>query len=346
MIPESAIAKAREILLSAKRPVFFHDDDADGTISFVLCYRFCGEGKSVPVKRSPVVTADFHRYVQEYNADLIVILDKPRVEEEFFAQTKLPVLWIDHHEPQTSHKPYSHAYYLNPRLFDDADNRPTSYWCYQITQKNLWLATVGCIADWHVPDFLEEFRNEYPGLAPPATTIEELYIDTPVGQLIRVVQFNLKGQTADVKKSILTLSRVDDPSEILGQTSARGRFLWKKYHKLALPYETELERAKNTPPMDTLLCYEYDNEEMTFTSELSNELLIRFPDKVILVARKHDGSYKCSLRSKFLEIPPIIDTCLVGLEGYGGGHKHACGLVVAQKDWAVFLDRFREQIKK
>ena len=79
MIPQEVLERAKTMLAEAKRPVFLHDDDCDGTSSFVICYQFCGSGKSVPVKRSPEVTHEFVRSVIDFDADLVVILDKPRV---------------------------------------------------------------------------------------------------------------------------------------------------------------------------------------------------------------------------------------------------------------------------
>jgi single-stranded DNA-specific DHH superfamily exonuclease len=349
MIPPEAIERARTMLSHATRPLFFHDDDCDGTTSFVICYQFCKEGTSYPVKRSPSVGPDLLRKVEEVQPDLIVILDKPKVDPEFLQGTRTPILWIDHHEPQTAiTAPHPNVFYLNPRIWDDADNRPTSYWSYQITKTNLWLATVGSVGDWHLPDYLNEFRAQYPDLAPAEyRTVEEAYLDSPIGTLVRVIQFNLKGATADAKKSVLTLTRIESPYEILGQQSSRGKFLWKKYEKLAGPYAAMLEeaRAQSTQPGKVLL-YLYENEDTTFTGELSNELLIRYPDRVIFIGRKNGGYVKASVRSKGIELPTKIAESVKGLDGYGGGHKHACGLVVNESQWGVFWERFTKLVEE
>lgn len=353
MIPQSALDKAKQMLASSERPIFFHDDDCDGTTSFVICYQFCknhkGEGKSVPIKRSPAVTMDSMRKVEEFNADLIVILDKPKTEREFLQAAKVPVIWIDHHEPQRdSVGGLSHVLYINPRIWDDSDNRPTSYWSYKITETNLWLAVVGAVGDWFLPDYIAECREQYPELVPKEyKRLEDAYIDSPIGQIVRVIQFNLKGQSAESRKSVLTLTRIEHPDEILKQTTSRGRFLWKKYEKLAKPYDDTLNAGLEAgkEPGDILL-YLYQDDSMTFTSELSNELLIRHPEKVILIGRKHEGYVKASVRTKGIEIPSIISEALKGLDGYGGGHKHACGMVVAEKDWDVFYTRFKESVAK
>ena len=102
----------------------------------------------------------------------------------------------------------------------------------------------------------------------------------------------------------------------------------------------QLKQAEKPGP---ILLYEYDSEQ-TYTSELSNELLIRFPRKIIMVCRNHDHKYKCSIRSKETELPSKINKALEGLNGRGGGHTNACGVVVAEEDWKTFYKRLEEQL--
>lgn len=348
-IPPDAIAQARERLQNAVRPLFLHDDDCDGVSSFILGYRLCKDGKGVPVKNSPVVKREYLRKVEENAPDLIVILDKPRVDEEFLQKTTTPILWIDHHEPQTDLvKKFPNVTYLNPRVWDDKDNRPTSYWMYKIVQQNLWIAVIGSVGDWHLPDYLDAFKEKYPHLVPEKyARVEDLYLDTPIGTLIRILQFNLKGTTTDVRSSISTLSKIDNPDEILKQTSAKGRLLWKRYQRLAGAYETMLQDARNTASTaGKILLFLYEDSANTFTPELSNELLIRYPEKIIFVGRKHEGKWKCSVRSKDMELPTKIHSALQGLDGHGGGHTNACGLVVREEQWEEFYKRFSDLVEK
>ena len=84
--------------------------------------------------------------------------------------------------------------------------------------------------------------------------------------------------------------------------------------------------------------------ERSITSDLANELIYRYPDRVILIAREKNGDMKCSVRASKINLIPIIEKCLIGLNGYGGGHEHACGLNVKKDDFEEFLRRFREMI--
>src|SRR5258708_886389 len=105
VIPKEVLEKARKLLLEAKRPLFFYDDDIDGTTSFMQLYRFCGnKGRGHIIKQTPQITDQHLRYIEETNADLVVILDVALVDKEFIAHAKIPVLWIDHHGPMEEGK--------------------------------------------------------------------------------------------------------------------------------------------------------------------------------------------------------------------------------------------------
>ena len=49
------------------------------------------------------------------------------------------------------------------------------------------------------------------------------------------------------------------------------------------------------------------------------------PDKMILIAREKNGEMKLSMRGAKYEVLPVLKEAIEGLDGYGGGHLHACG---------------------
>jgi single-stranded DNA-specific DHH superfamily exonuclease len=347
-IADEELADIRTALDNSARPLFFFDDDCDGTTAFVQLYRYKREGKGLPVKANPVLEARYLRKVEEYGPDLIVILDKPLVSEEFLDKVRTPVIWLDHHKPQDSSR-WANVKYYNPRIRDDKDNRPTSYWAHQITKGPIWIATVGAIADWHLPSFLDEFKQEFPELLPPTyAKVEDLLYnpESKIGRLARIISFCLKGTVQETMKTVLVLTRIESPYEILDQTTARGKFLYKNYERLAKRYEALLERAKHTSMPGNLLLFTYADDSMSLTSDLSNELLYQFPEHLVMVARRHAGEYKYSLRSagKY-EIPPMLAKALKGVEGYGGGHTYACGAAIKEKDNAKFVRVIRGELR-
>lgn len=347
-ITDNEIRQIKAALDAAARPLFFFDDDADGVTSFVQLYKYKQEGKGIPVKASPILDAKYVRKVEEYQPDLVIILDKPVVEEEFFDNVSTPVIWLDHHKPQDV-KRWSNVSYYNPRLHDDADNLPTTYWCYQVAGGPLWLATVGAVADWHLPDYLKAFAEEYNDLLPPGwSKVEDLLFhpESKIGKLARIISFNLKGTVRETVKSVLVLTRIKSPYEILNQTTPRGKYLFKKYQKLASKYENLLQRAKKSfDKKEQILIFTYVDDQMSLTSDLSNELLYQYPEHLIMVARIHGGEYKYSIRSagKY-EIPPMLEQAFKGVRGYGGGHTYACGACVKEEENEKFIAALKEQV--
>jgi hypothetical protein len=338
----------KEMLEASQRPLFLYDDDADGVCSFLLLYRFIKRGHGIIVKSSPEVKSEFFLgKVKQYDPDLVVILDKPLVERSFLEEIKVPILWIDHHEPVNPDLP--HVCYVNP----GQSKHPTTAECWEIVKndspEDIWIAVTGCVGDWHFPkELLKEFDSKYPNLIDLSIkTAPELLFTTKIGTLVRVIYFNLKGPTEDVKSNLKVLTRINGPKEILSQTTPAGKYLYQKYSKMRQYYERMKKTAINSANDSPFIISIFTRTRHSFSSELSNELLYLFPKKVIVLGRNSSGYYKCSVRTTFnLDLPKIISKCLEGLEGHGGGHKQACGVGVKEDHWELFLDRFKEEIKK
>ncbi|MFT4326664.1 MAG: DHH family phosphoesterase, partial [Candidatus Woesearchaeota archaeon] len=113
----------REKLQTCENPLIFFDDDADGVCSFLLIYKYLNKGHGVIVKSTPEIKADpYIRKITEYMPDLVIILDKPKVEDEFLKGISCDVIWIDHHEPQTITQ--KNVYYYNPEV--EGKQKPTT----------------------------------------------------------------------------------------------------------------------------------------------------------------------------------------------------------------------------
>ncbi|MBI1935538.1 DHH family phosphoesterase [Candidatus Woesearchaeota archaeon] len=339
----SQVHQIRDHLDSCKKPLFFFDDDQDGLCSFLQLYRYKKEGKGIIVKTTPRLGPVFVRKVEEYQPDKVFILDIADVQQDFLDEMKVPVIWIDHHGPFERRN----VKYFNPRVSSFEDNFPTSFLCHQAAGQDLWLAVVGCVADWFIPPYVQDFKEKYPDLIDyPYKTVGDILYNTKLGHLIRVISFILKGRTEDVNKSVMVMTRVESPYEILNRETAQGKFLYKRYeqaNKLFEPLQKEVIAAAQHSK-DKLVVYTYKDDKTSFTSDLANEAIYRFPDKIILVGREKNDEMKCSLRSSKTLLPPLIEKCLVGLEGYGGGHENACGLNIKTRDFEEFVKRFRGMI--
>jgi len=332
----------RKLLDSSKNPLFFFDDDPDGLCSFLLLYRYAKKGHGVVVKSLPELREQFVRKVEDYNPDVIFVLDKPKVSQEFIDQANRKIVWIDHHEPQER----KGVMYFNPRLRKEA-NVPTSYLCHQIVESDLWIAAVGVVADWvYKKDIYDAFSRQYPELLPPGITDPQAGLfETPLGEIVRLFSFILKGDTRVAMGCVKILTRVGDIRELVEQKTPQAKYLTKRFKEVNREYQSLLKSGcAAAKKQDPLLLFSYTDDTISLTSDLSNELLHRFPEKTIIVCREKSGEMKCSLRSAALHLPPLVQQSLAGLEGYGGGHEHACGAVVKTHNFDEFIRRIRGQI--
>ncbi len=342
------IKELRVHLDNCKKPIFFFDDDQDGLCSFLQFYRYKKGGKGFIVKNTPKIGIDFIKRVEEYQPDKVFILDIAIVEQDFLdemSKINIPVVWVDHHGPFKR----DGVEYFNPRISKKHDNQPTSFICHQVVQNDLWIAAVGCLADWFLPPFMDELKKKFPELIDkPYKTPGDIIYNTKIGQLTRVFSFVFKGTTQEVRKCINTLTKVDSPYEIINQESARGKFIYKRYEQINKKYEPLLREVLKTieASKEKLAIFKYNEDSTSFTSDLSNEAIFRNPDKIILIGRRRGDEMKCSLRSSKIILPVLVENALSGLEGYGGGHEHACGLNIKTHNFDEFVGRLRELIGK
>ncbi|PIN91677.1 hypothetical protein COU56_04940 [Candidatus Pacearchaeota archaeon CG10_big_fil_rev_8_21_14_0_10_31_9] len=347
-ISDKQIKEIRDILLHSKKPLFLFDDDPDGLTSFLLLYRWLKEGTGIVVKSSPKLTNQYVKKIREIMPDVIIILDKPMVDQDFLDEAKKickpTIIWIDHHEPQNN----TGVKYYNPRVADDKDNRPTNYWCWQVVKEDrpddLWIAMAGCIGDWFLPEFTQEFCEKYPKLMKdPVERVEDALYNSKVGRVTRVLSFIQKGPAKKTMSCIKILTRVKGPDDFMEQLTSQGKYLWKWFSQVNGYYQELLRTVEE--PKDELLLFNYSEDKMSFTSDLSNELLYKYPGKTIFICREKSGEFKCSLRDTNRNLPPIIEKCMNGLDGYGGGHEHACGVCINVDDFSEFVNRLREELK-
>ncbi len=342
MLTKKQVAFLREELLTAKNPLFFYDGDPDGLASFILLYKINREGKGIILKASPRLDERSIRKVKELNPDKIFILDIPSITQEFVEAVNLPIFWLDHHEPQR----LKGVNYYNPRIKNEEAYLPTTYMAWQISQneEDLWIAVAGCLADWHLPDFIEKFSKNYPDYLKKNQSLEKAVYKNPAGKLVKLFSFMLKGPNSEIKKSIKILSRIKHPDEVFKQTTSPGKFLYKRFVKINALYEDILKEAKKKVTRSPLLLFMYTEQRWSFTADLANELVNLYPKKVVIIARKKSGKMKCSLRAK-KTINEALARALQGIDGYGGGHPQACGAVINEEDWETFLKNFKEELK-
>lgn len=332
--------KARKLIQDATRPIFLFDDDPDGLAAFLLLYRMGRVGKGIPLK-GRALNAEFAAQINEFQPDLVVILDKHSVEEEFFRNIHVRALWLDHHKLQ---QPQGNVLYINPRRYDEHLNLPTSKLASLISKQDTWIAVSGIVSDWELPDqeLWQECEQQHPNYLEQVSSAPEGLYTSDAGRVARMFSFLLKGKNTHVTTALKHLVRLQGPEELLEQKSKEAKLLHTLVSKKQEEYNALLERVQVTE--DTLLLFTYDESSTSFTTDLSNELLFTHPEKVILVARESRGSYKCSLRAAHLRIDEILAELLQTVQGTGGGHEHACGAVIPSEDWEHFVELLKAKI--
>ncbi len=342
MLNPAQVSLLQEELRTAQNPLFLYDSDADGLCSYLLLYRINKEGKGIRVTDSSKIDQQLVRKVQEIQPDKIFVLDIPTLSQEFVDSVKVPIFWIDHHQPQQ----LKNVHYFNPRIKNPDAYIPTTRMAYQVSEnlEDIWIATAGCLADWHMPDFIDQFIERYPELLPQKDDLAAALYKHPIGKLVKLFFFLQKGPSQDVRKSITILSKVKSPQEIFQQETAPGKFLYKRFEKVNANYEEILTQAKKNITKSKIMLFTYNSTQWSFTANIANELSALYPKKVIIIAREKAGLMKCSIRAQF-PISAALEKALVGVEGYGGGHPNACGAVIKGEDWSRFLEQFKEELK-
>jgi len=344
------LATIRSLLKKSNNILYFYDDDPDGLVSYLLLKRGFGKGTGVIIRVRGLSLNEeelYLRKISEHNPDLVVFLDKPTLNQDVFDKISVKKIWIDHHDVVD----VKGVYYYNPRIKNKRDNKPTSYICYKITRKDLWLGAVGSVADWSLALF-KEFKKRYPDLVDGKLfkniKADDVLYNTKLGELVRIFSFILKGKTSEVKNNIEMLARINDPYEILDKKTENGRVLFESAEKINKKYELLLKRALDEVRKNKgkIAAFRYASDEVSFTSDLANELIHRYPKKIIAVSRIKDEMIRISLRTSLnnVELPGVINKIFSEMKGSGGGHEHAAAVEIHKDDFEKFIKLLRKYV--
>ena len=331
----------RNELAEAQNPLFFHDSDGDGLGAFLALYRIHRKGKSYALGSTSCLGKEFLRKVEEINPDKIFVLDIPLMKQEFVDKANRPIFWLDHHPVQE----IKNARYFNPRIKDPLAYIPTTRMAYQVSEKpeDIWIAMAGCLADFYLPDFIDEFIKQYPQWLEKVEDLPTMLFKREIGKLPKLLFFLQKGPTSEVSKSIKILTRIKSPDELFKQETPQGKFIYNRFIKINEKFEELLKEAKKKVTRSRLILFNYSENKWSFTNNLANELSGLYPDKKVIIARKKDELIKCSLRGK--NVLYALQNALKGVDGSGGGHPDACGAVIKEKDWSQFVLNFKKEMK-
>lgn len=339
MLEAEQLEYLRKVICESARPLVFFDDDADGLTSYLLVRNANSDAKGLRAARGPELTHHFIGFVRRESPDQVLILDKPMVSEEFLEQVTTPTLWLDHHDPQgfTQHKSYGHLTYLNPLLQDSTDNRPTSYWVQQALNGPLWLATAGTVSDWDT-SYIEAFREKYPELAPETNHVHDALYNSKLGEIIRILNFCLKGTTRQIDECVEALTHIKEPQELLEGKTHAANHIQRHVKPILDEYHKQFQAAQQGENKNGVYVYVFDSVDTSLVTNVANEMLTKTETEVLIIGRKEKDRVNFSMRSKTEPINTRLEKALAQVDGYGGGHEHACGGSVRETDWQRFIE--------
>ncbi len=347
MLSQKQLEKIRGFLERAQNPLFFFDNDVDGLASFLLLRKFCSKGKGIAIKSFPDLNVAYTRKLHEFKPDVIFVLDKPIISKGFLdaaAELNMPLVWIDHH-PVPEFEANEIVNYFNPLVNENPSNEPTSYWCYKITRHkgDEWIAMLGCLADWFIPEFAETFSKEKPELFTFTNEPARALYETELGRIIKMLSFALLDRTSMVVKMLKNLIIIKDPKELLDITTKTAS-IHGRYKQINRKYEKILNKAKEFVKKNKKVLFFQYGGLLSLSSELANELFYLYPNKIVVVAYIKGTKVNVSLRAK-IDVRKLAEKALEGIESTCGGHEHACGATLQVTDLPKFRDNLIKSTK-
>lgn len=345
MLTKKQIKEIREHLSNAQNPLFLFDNDQDGLCSFLILQRFIGRGKGFPVKQTPM-SEDYFRRVNELSPDYIFILDVPEVRGDFWEKIKqinLPVVWIDHHEKDLTKIPKFVNHY-NPVYNKKKENLPTTYLCYQVSEKkdDLWLSIIGNISDKNVPEYWKDFKKQFPELGIDSDDAQEIFYNSEIGRIAQMIGYGLKDKTTNVISMLKFLMKAKSPHDVL-EESKDNQQIHKRFDEIQKKYLKLIDKAKSEYRGSEVVFFKYGGDT-SMSSEISNGLKFAFPGKYILVAYVKEGRVNLSGRGK--NVKKFFVKALENFENArGGGHTDAVGGQISADNLEKFRENFEKLIK-
>ncbi|MBU2496993.1 MAG: hypothetical protein KJ767_02960 [Nanoarchaeota archaeon] len=344
MLSKDELVKIRGFLEESQNPIFFYDNDVDGLSSYLLLARFIGRGKGIAIKSYPDLSAVYIRKLNEIKADAVFILDKPLVAPEFLeacSQLGLPLIWIDHHAPQDKEF-VKDINYFNPLNSSKPSSEPVSYWCYQATKKkeDEWVAMLGCLADYYLPEFAQEFAEKYPNLLTYHNDPAKILFGSQFGKLVKILSFSLKDRTSNVVRMMKFMLKADNPNILLNKETKDAEFIYSRFERIDRKYEKLIEKARKVGEKSGRVLFFSYSGDLSISAEISNELQYHFPKKLIVVSYLSGSKVNISFRDTKIDLREFLDKVMEDIEGTHGGHKAACGATINVSD----IDNFKQNL--
>jgi single-stranded DNA-specific DHH superfamily exonuclease len=195
---------------------------------------------------------------------------------------------------------------------------------------------LGCLADWFIPDFSEEFARENPNVFTLTKDPAKALYETELGKIAKVLSFALKDRITAVVKMLKILINIKSIDELM-KSDSKTNSIFKRFKQIDKKYSKLLEKAitlgkELEKKGKKLLFFQYGGQ-FSLSGELANEIYYNF----LLVAYIKGTKVNCSIRGK-IDVRSLVANAMQGIEGTSGGHKNACGASLGVEDLPKLKD--------
>ncbi len=380
---EEKLMEIRKKIENSKNVIMFYDADTDGTCSYLLLKKhFPQIKKAYPHIKEDEFQLKLSEKITSKN-DLIIFFDTPRLREEFFINANnLPIIWVDHHIITNGDylNKYKNINFFNPLLFDLKDTRCSAYWAYKISgskKEDLFYISLASIADFYLLEELIDFYNyskeEFNLLFKkiPQEKLMEIFefikkykfndekSDTQRASYIQYLSYEsnlikfknffdliFKIEKENSRKAIKFIEKLSPFDFYLEINEAKSEY-FEKYAQISNELNDLLEKALKIEDSD-LIYFHHNDLKFSYTRQISEVLsYYKTKAKVIFVSyeKENNDFISCSFRGKNYDVDSLVKVSLEGLNGQGGGHKYAAGLIIAKTDFDTFKKRIELNFK-
>lgn len=343
------IEKKKEELMNfiddSRLSIIYHSD-VDGIISAVLMINALKSfGKSV----SEFIPANYGQMdnIEDKVQGKVIFLDMRIPENVYKKFINLGLCIIDHHELIEER---SNFLYINPKIWGDYKYTPNSLIVYRLFENEIrdydWLAAIGVISDAggkENREFIEKVAKKYN----IKLGSDEFLFDNKFGQAADIINsITILHPKTGAKEATELLLEIKNLDEIY-----RNEIFSKSYKNVNSKIKELLDKFDRLSEVHgNIYFFDLDKKYGKYSSTIATIIGLnpKYKGKIIVIGKDiNEEQRRYSIRANGIEINlnSIVNEILKHINGEGGGHNKAVGLIINKIDEDRFKNEFIELIK-